>query len=709
MAVPPVPPGPRADQVTELHTAFPREALDGSIIARFADQVERHASRTALATPREEWSYAELDARSTAIASAIIARLGLGSAPVALLMDQGAPLVAATMGVLKARKFYVPIEPWHSIERWRETLALSDARLVVTAGGDAAVALQLAELGVEVLNIDTLQQQGSPLPVVAIDALDPAYLYFTSGSTGKPKGVIDSHRNVLHNIMRYTNALAVRPNDRLTLIQSVSFSGTVSSLFTALLNGATVLPFDLRNEGFLRLAAWMKRSKATIYHSVPSIFRGVVEDGGNFRDVRVVRLEGDGATRTDVELFRSAFSDACVLAHGLGATETGLSCQYRMTRDVALDGVSVPIGFPLPDMDVRIVDDDGIPMTAGTVGEIEVRSAFLATGYWNDPELTRERFIGTTGSDERRYRTGDLGRMDADGCFHHLGRKDLEHKINGQFVDTKEVERALRRTGSFDDVLVITRRDDEAEARIVAYVVPGASSGGEVQWRRDLSGVLPMHLMPSAFVALKALPVSEHGKVDRKALPKPPRPATRSKDPPRSEDEKQLARLWEDVLKASHVGRQDNFFQLGGDSLRAALVVARIEQLTGVVLPATVLLEAPTITELARAMRSKERATEGEGVLLTLQAGGSKPPFFCLDWPTGGGWQYATLARRLGPDRPFHCILSGAIPDPWPAGVTIEQMAEAAIRLIRKVRPTGPVLLGGTVMVASSPSRWPVR
>lgn len=592
----------RAGPIPGGFKPFPREALDGSLIDRFREQVALHASRIAVTAPGLEWTYAELDARSNAIASAIVQRLGEASAPVALLMDQGAPLVAATLGILKARKFYVPLEPGYPLERCRETLAFAEARLVVTMGAYDAMAGHLEGPGVEVLDIDRSQVGVDDRdPGLRVDPLDPAYLFFTSGSTGRPKGVVDVDRNVLHNIMRYTNALEVTAEDRLTLIQSASFSGTVSSLFTALLNGATLLPFDFRNEGFLRLAEWVQDRQATIYHSVPSIFRGMVEAGRRFPSVRVVRIEGDGATRVDVELFRSAFDVSCVLAHGLGATETGLSCQYRMTRDVQLPGDGVPIGFPLPDMHVSVVDEGGEPVRPGVVGEIEVRSAFLATGYWKDPELTSGRFTSRAGDgDQRRYRTGDLGRVDVDGRLHHLGRKDLEHKINGQWVSTGEVEHALKQLGHFSDVLAITRKDEGGDPRLVAYVV--LRQGGKndpAGWRRSLAETLEGHLIPSAFVTLGAFPLSAHGKVDRAALP-PPGRSNAPRGVPRTDAEKNMVALWEDVLNVQPIGTRDDFFQLGGDSLRAALLVARVERSIGRVLPASALLTAPTVEEFQR-------------------------------------------------------------------------------------------------------------
>ncbi len=681
-------------------SGFPRSAIEQSICARFAEQVAIHAQHTAVLTRDLEWSYTELDARANVIANAILDRCGSGSAPVVLLMDQGASLVATTLGVLKAGKFYVPLEPSHPIAQVREMFTFSSAELVIAQAKYHAIALQLAGSPERVLDPDTpSKHQRTTDPGMPVRAIDPAYIFFTSGSTGKPKGVVDSHRNVLHNIHRYTNALSIASGDRLTMIQSGTFSGTVSSFFSALLNGATLLPIDFRNEGFTRLADWMKTARASIYHSVPSIFRGVVEAGQRFPDVRVVRLEGDGASRADHEIFRNAFNESCILAHGLGATETGLSRQFRMSHDTPLDGDRLPIGYPLPDMDVRVVDEQGHLVAAGEIGEIEVRSEFLATGYWRDPDLTRARFAEDgTDATKRRYRSGDLGTMRADGCLYHLGRKDLEHRINGQWVSTAEVERALRSLGPFREVLAMTRKDTADEARLVAYLVMKEDVAQDpARWRKTLTTVLPAHMIPSAFIVVEAFPMSEHGKVDRKALPVPETEKRKANGDPTTQEERDMCTLWEGVLDVRPIGIRDDFFDLGGDSLRAALLVAKVEAVIGRLLAPMVLFTSPTVEMFLRRVYHPSSAPEVAYPMIALRTTGANTPYFCIDWPGGYGWNFARLAQLLGDEQPFYCIASGGIPEPWPPGTTIEHMATAVIARIRALHPPdrGPIRLGG--------------
>ncbi len=692
---------------------FLRTDIEQSIVARFADQVARHAHRTAVLTPYEQWSYAELDRQTDAIAAGIVDRIGQTDAPVALGLGQGARLVAAVVGVLKAGKCYVPIEPSDPLARRREILAASEPALFITDHAtDRPVALNGHETGllhdgaIPVWHLDAAPARSeAKAPNVLVDKFDPAYVFFTSGTTGRPKGVLDVHRNVLHNIYRYTNALGIGSSDRLTLIQSPSFSGTVSSLFCALLNGATLLPFDVRRGGFRRLAQWLRASRATIYHSVPSIFRGLVAAGGPFPDVRVVRLEGDGATREDFDLFRRAFSAQCVLAHGLGATETGLSCQFQATEATRWEGERMPIGHPLPDIELRIVDEHGVTRPDGAAGEIEVSSEFLAAGYWRDPALTATRFIDAGRGAARRFRTGDLGMRRADGRIYHLGRADEQFKINGQWVSTVEVEAALGSLGAFRDVLVMARRDGAGPARLVAYLVLAIGVEEDPStWRAALFNRLPFHMIPSVFVVVESFPLTEHGKIDRGALPAPTL-ATRVPDGvARSQVERDMVAIWEETLEVRPIGIRDNFFVLGGDSLRAALVMSRIEARVGRAIAPTALLAAPTIERLVQQIEASARlgdaaegadGAEGQAPLVVLRAHGAQAPLFFVDWPGAQGWQLGGLAHRLGDDQPCYVIASGGIPTPWPQGTTVEQLAAAVIRLIRVVQPTGDVRLVG--------------
>jgi non-ribosomal peptide synthetase component E (peptide arylation enzyme)/thioesterase domain-containing protein len=533
------------------------------------------------------------------------------------------------------------------------------------------------------------------LPLSA-DAL--AYVFFTSGSTGRPKGVVDCHRNVLHNIMRYTNNLRIGADDRLSLLQSASFSGTVSSLFGALLNGAAVLPYDLRKGGLgPPLASWLQEERVTIYHSVPSIFRSCLASDGSFPDVRIVRLEGDTATAHDVELHRRHFPTS-VLAIGLGATETGLSCQLLLDAESpSFDGV-VPIGFPTADVRLTVRDPTGQSLPPGHIGELAVTSPYLAVGYWKRPDLTATTFTpAAEGGSCRTYASGDLARTRPDGCVEFLGRKDHRLKIAGHTVEAGDVETTLLRTGLVREAIVITHEDSTGESCLVAYVVPSVPEAwSERDVRALMAQWVPEHMVPRTFVLQSQLPVTETGKVDRSALGPPPRQpgGRRAHRPPRDDLEKTLAEVWAAALGLPDVGVDEDFRDLGGTSLRAGAVSSALARRLGRKIPANAIAAHGTVQVLARALRRGLGLPPG-AARMPLQSSGSRTPLFFVSGPVWGPPQFAPLGTELGPDRPLHAL--------WPLDETdfatddlrFESLARRRIGDLLAVQARGPYLLGG--------------
>ena len=674
---------------------FERSAIERSIPCRFAGQVAAGPDRLAVKVGSASLTYAELDRRANQVACAILAA-ATRPGPVALVVDQGLSLIPGILGVLKSGRIYVPLEAGLGRERLRHLLRDSGATSALVTASAMPLVRDVAAADLVLLDVDALPTGlAGEAPDVEIAAAAPAYIYYTTGSTGEPKGVVDSHRNVLHNVMRYTNGLGIGPSDRLTLLQSPAFSGAVSSMFCALLNGATSLPFDVRAASGGALADYVDHEGVTIYHSVPTIFRSFLRGDRTFPRVRVVRLEGDRSARLDVELFRRHFAPGCVLANGLGATETGLVCRFLLDRETRLDGEIVPIGHPVEDMEVAVVDDDGKPVGSGEVGEISVRSEYLALGYWNRPELT-ERAFETDAGGGRAYRTGDLGRLRADGGLEHLGRKDSRAKIRGITVSLAEVEATLAGLPCIREAAVIARTDAHDETRLVAYYVPVAGSDWSVsELRRQLAERLPPHMIPSWYGRLEGLPLNQNLKVDRKALPAPGR-ARPSLDqiyaPPEDPTQSELVRIWEELLEVEPVGIRDDFFDLGGDSLLATAMMAAIEEAMGVEASPAVLLSGSTIEHVAASLARPAKAT---AEVAPVQTGGAKVPLYFLHGDyLGGGLYCRKIARALGPEQPVFALTPCGL-DGEPAPSTIEEMATRHLRALRRHRPRGPYRLAG--------------
>ena len=626
-------------------TSFADAAIEQSLCARFAEQVAVHRFCLAVREPQRSLTYGELDAWANGIAHALLEETPVRSAPVSLMFAQGGASIAAILGTLKSGAAYASLDP--SDPRGREFVERLNSAIVLTDNEHRDIARAAAG-------------KRPVLVVEEISAADPstiepspddlAYVYFTSGSTGQPKGVCDCHRNVLHNVLRYTNTLSIAPSDRLSLIQSPSFSGTVSSLFGALLNGAAVFPFRLDDHGASRLADWLREERITIYHSVPAIFRALLRaDTGGFPDARVVRLEGDRATALDVKLHRRSFRAGSILVNGLGLTETGLVRQYFVTPETPVDDGVLPVGYGVQDMDLRIVGDDAVEVPRGTIGEIAVRSNYLALGYWSDPELTGERFLEAPDAPARMYLTGDLGRLRQDGCVEYLGRRDGELKINGNRVEPAEVEAELVLIPGVSDAAVTTGEGRRGEGHLVAFIIGGdGREPSATNVRAALEQRLPRWMVPSAIFVVDELPLGPTGKIDRRALSSFPAPTSGRRVSDRLE--RVVAQVWEEVLDVRPIGADDDFFALGGDSLAAMEIITCLERELDAALPLSVFVGSPTVASLTDAVRTSSSSAESS--LVTLHPDGERAPIVLVHGNTGNLLHYAPLVHLLRHDRP---------------------------------------------------------
>lgn len=590
--------------------------IQDTLVHRFRSQVTQHPDRLAVAAADRRLTYAELAGAVNAMSNALLGRSPPSLQRVVLLVDQGISAVVATLGTLGASAAYVPLDPMLPVGQLADLVGHADPSLIVASRRYLELARSLLGDRSRVLCIEEIEVDGDvsePALAVAPDSL--AYIYYTSGSTGKPKGVCDNHRNVLHNIWRYTTNLRIGIDDRLTLLQAPHFSGAVSSMFCALLNGAACFPFDVRRDGLEPIGVWLRTNRITMFHSVPAIFREVIT-GGDFPALRCVRLEGDRASSRDIELFRRHCPADSLLANGLGATECGLVRQWRVDASTVIPEGPMPIGDAIPGMDLLLVNDDRQEVSVGAVGEIAVRSRYLALGYWRQPDLTATRFLAD-GSDPtlRTYLTGDLGRMLPGGLLQYLGRKDLVSKIRGQWVDVDTVERALLSIPGVREAVVSIRDEVDREPRLVAYVV--AESGTELVVRvlRQQAGArLPLAMVPAAWVVLPSLPLNANLKVDRAALPASAFATGTNPTAyvaPQSPLQQQLVEIWGEVLGMDRIGILDDLFDLGADSLSISRIQIRVASTFSVEVTISFLFERPSIAELADAIgKGSDKASD---------------------------------------------------------------------------------------------------
>jgi amino acid adenylation domain-containing protein len=684
----------------EPFVEFPRDALNGSITDRFDRQVVTQPDSVAVRAPSGEWTYRELDADAKGVAGSVLTALGPASTRVALLCNHDAPMIAAVLGVLKSGNAYVPIDVSFPTSRMTFLLENSQASALVTDERNRVLANELSREKVPVISVgDTATDNQTEFPIVEPEQL--AYILHTSGSTGQPKGVMQSHRNALHHIMVYTNRLRIRPNDRVSSLTPYGFDSAVQDMYGALLSGAKLCLFNVWEQPLDNLASWLVDERITIFHSTPTVYRYLMHHlhGHLLDDIRLVVLGGEKVVPGDIELYKQNFSSDCLFINGFGLTESTMALQFVADKDVHITQPSVPVGYSVEDTEVSVLDERGNELAPGEVGELVIRSPYVALGYWGRPELTAAAFQTDVGSgDWRIYRPGDLGRRLPNGAIEFVGRKDLQTKIRGYRIEVAEVEHQLLANPAIAEAVVVARDVTEDERQLVAYFVPRkGSTPSSAELRRFLRNWLPEHMVPAAFVSLPAMPLTPNGKVDRGALPSPQRDPERapySLVSPRTPAEIRLAQIWEELLGVGPVSIRDDFFELGGHSLLAIRLLAQIEAAFGKRLPLSTLLHDTTIERLAEAV-NRQLSVWPSLVPVQVGVGASRPAIFCVHPLDGDAYVFASLARALGPDQPFYGFRAQGMDGVQEPLATIEAMAAHYIEEMRFVQVSGPYYLGG--------------
>ena len=613
---------------TNPFSPFPREALDGSLTARFEYQVACDPDQIAVRACGRGLTYGALNAHANRIAHSLLAQCGSKPETVALLCSYNESAIIAIWGALKAGKFYTPLDPLNPRERLLELLADSEAALILCDEAHRALAADLLGDARRVLVVDGAELSADETnPALAIAPEAMAAIIYTAGSTGRSKGVMHTQRTLMHLSYSYTHSAHISRDDRHVLFTSLSFGSALWGVYGALLNGARLCMKDLRHEGTHELAHWLDAEGVTIFDAPASLFRhlaGEMNAGDAPSTMRIVSVGGEPMRRSDIELFRSRFRPPTLLRNGMGLTELGSVRCFYVDHTLDFAGNQVPVGYALLDKEILLLDDDGQPVGDERVGEIIVRGVHLSPGYWKRPDLSAEKYsTDPTDPSKRLYRTGDLGYRLPDGCLVHLGRKDFQVKVRGHRIEPSEIEMALLRQAGIREALVVAREDTPGAARLVAYLVADGARRTASDLRASLARTLPDYQIPAAFVWLDAIPLTASAKTDRAALPPPgrARPALAAAyAPPATPLEAQLCDIWLEVLAIEEVGRDDPFLELGGDSLLAAKVAARVVQTLGLEVPQAALLTAATIAQMAVVILSHTLTTLAPEERLAVEA-----------------------------------------------------------------------------------------
>jgi amino acid adenylation domain-containing protein len=586
---------------------FASGEIHQAIHQRFEKQAARYGTRRAIRDAERDLSYEEVNNAANNVALAILKKAGDGLGQVAFTLQNDAFAIIALLGIMKARKAYVPLDPLFPKDRTAFMLAQSESSLILTDYAHQHTAEEISGGKTPMLmmdDIDMTRSAGNPDCVIAPESM--AYILYTSGSTGMPKGIAFGHRNLLHTTMCLINNLHICADDRMTQLHSTSFAASVVDIYCPLLNGASVYPWDVKARGIGGLAKWLIEEEVTSIQWIPTPFRqllGTLQPHQKLEKPRLVVMASEPLTRREFDLYQKHFSNECLLVNQMGTSESYNYYLFFADKETSFEGGTVPAGYPVSDdREVLLLDENRKEVPAGQVGEIAIRSEFMSLGYWRNPELTNKAFVGEKESAKKVYLTGDLGKRIDDGCLIHMGRKDFQVKIRGYRIELPEVECALKELDHISDVAVMARPDRRDELKLVAYYISDDNRELSVtELRRKLAERLPDYMIPHAFVRMTEFPMTPSGKIEKNALPSPDenRPVLgNDMVAARTTLEGDLAEIWSQILGRKEIGVTDNFFDLGGDSLQAAQVLHFVAVRCGVELGYSALVRAPRIADL---------------------------------------------------------------------------------------------------------------
>lgn len=692
----------RPSPVRQITFSQPLRVFDrkpGCLHEMFEQQVAERPRRCAVFQDSQRLSYVELNARANQLARYLRER-GVGpDTLVAVCMERSLDAIVALLGILKAGGAYVPLDPAYPAERISYILSDSCCRLVI-ANQHAIGHVPLDAAPVVLLDVpppEMAELSGENLDPIATSA-NLAYVIYTSGSTGKPKGVQVEHHSVVNLLNSMRAETGIEPQDVFASVTTLCFDIAGLELHLPLASGASiaVVKREESTDGN-RLQARIQNAGVTFLQGTPALFRLLLQSGWKGDKNLSVICGGEAFPR---EVANALVSSCKTVWNGYGPTETTIySSIYRVTTGSG----SVPIGRAVRNTHFHIVDEQMQPVATGQEGQLLISGDGVARGYLNRPELNAEKFTPDSFCsqlDARLYKTGDLVRLLPDGNLAFLGRIDHQVKIRGYRIELGEIESVLAAHADIRQCVVVAREDLPGDKRLIAYIVPGGAQRPATRTLREfLASQLPEYMVPSAFVVLDSMPLTANGKVDRKALPVPTRENSaldRLYVPPRDSLERELASIFEHVLRIAPIGITDNIFELGVDSLLAAQLFTRIEKrLAKSELPPAPLFQAPTIETLAALLRGQHETAADWTSLVPIQPEGTKSPLFCVHGAAGTVLGFYPLARRLAPHRPVYGLRNQGLFGRDLPHSTVEAMAAHYIKEMRTVQPHGPYHLAG--------------
>ena len=685
------------NSLNDTLTDYPREKSLPYFLNKCAKQ---YARKTALKFHDRSLTYKNLYESSNKLARLLIDHQIKTGDVIGLALDRSPEMVISLLAILKSGAAYVPLDPEYPKDRIEFMLEDSSAKVLLTSKKyHNHFASNTKEILIEDA-LDQLNNYSAEEPEVYFSSEKLAYILYTSGSTGKPKGVQIRHYNLVNFLLSMQKEPGMTSDDKILAVTTISFDIAGLELYLPLICGAELIlsNSETSKDGRLLLDL-VKDEKVTFMQATPYTWRMMLEAGWE-KHLPIKILCGGEALPKD--LVNKLTARSSELWNMYGPTETTVWSTVKLIKN----DEHITIGKPIANTQVYIVDEKLNNLPDGETGELLIGGEGVAKGYLNRPDLTAEKFINDPFSGipgNMLYRTGDLGKINAGGEIQGLGRIDHQVKVRGYRIELEEIEHALVKQDNVKEAVVIAREDTPGDPRLVGYIVLAAANEGATlalltrPWQEALMAVLPEYMVPDDFVLLEAIPITPNGKTDRKSLPKPDYNAiSRSGEyvAPRTDVEKQLAEIWQELLGLEKISIFDNFFALGGRSLVAVQIMARIEKVTGKRLPLATLFEHSTIEKLALRLNVDAKSITWES-LVPIKPKGSKMPLYIVHGAGLNVLLFNALAMNMDEEQPVYGLQAkglNGIDEPLDV---MEEIAANYIAEIVAQNPTGPYALAG--------------
>ncbi|MCC5650789.1 amino acid adenylation domain-containing protein [Nostoc sp. XA013] len=660
----------------------------------FEAQVKQTPDATALVFGNQQITYKELNIRSNQLAHYLKKRGVETETLVGICVERTLEMIIGLLGVLKAGGAYLPLDPSYPQERLNFMLQDAQVSLLLT---QEKLLQHFTQFSNQIITIDkdwaTITQHSRENPNSCVTLENLAYVIYTSGSTGQPKGVLIEHRGLSNLAAEQIEVFNLQPSNRILQFASLSFDASIFEIVMALGIGATL--YLTNKESLLPGKALLQllREKAITHVTLPPALLAVLPTE-SLPALQTIISAGESCSE---DIVKRWWSPSRRFFNAYGPTEATV---WSTVAEIKSVSEKPPIGRPIANNEIYILDKHLQPVPIGILGELYIAGDGLARGYLNCPELTAKKFIsnpfnGKKGA--RLYKTGDLAKYRADGNIEFLGRIDNQVKIRGFRIELSEIETVINQHNNVKKAIVIVQGNLYDNKHLIAYIVSNSLQEQTIiELRQFLKEKLPEYMRPKAFVILDSLPLTANGKVDRyalKALNSQSRSIDKAFTAPRTATESTLAKIWAEVLNVENVGIQDNFFDLGGNSLLAIRLLDQINKQFERDLPLSNLFLNQTIESLAIALYTKIDSLACSP-LVPIQANGSNPPFFCVHPIFGVVFPYYELAHQLGINQPFYGLQPIGIHGETPLNC-IEDMATQYIEALRSVQPKGPYFIGG--------------